>query len=122
MVLIQNNNLIKGEENNTLQDLDFLDLFSLLQQLTDKVTLALDSSFKFNQGQLKFNAMSKEDHTIENHQKSNDFFVNLDLFQKKCQDMMHFARTIKKFIKVQKIEIGNTKEKANFCLSDVDFL
>ena len=72
-----------------------------------KLALALDTCAQFKDAYFEYKGKSQNAWKIT----SNALFVRLDSFQERCQDIMQLTSTIQQFIKLDKIEIGNTKGK-----------
>ena len=72
-----------------------------------KLSVALDTCAQFKDAYFEYKSRSKNAWKIT----SNALFVRLDSFQERCQDIMQLTSTIQQFIKLDKIEIGNTKGK-----------
>lgn len=72
-----------------------------------KLSLCLDVCSKFKDAYFDYKGKSKNQWKIS----TNALFVRLDAFAERCQDIMHLTGAISQFIKLQKIEIGNTKGK-----------
>ena len=45
--------------------------------------------------------------------KNDALFVRLDSFRDRCRDALDFTRTVIQFSKLERVEIGGTKGKAN---------
>ena len=45
--------------------------------------------------------------------KNDALFVRLDSFMDRCRDALDFTRTVIQFSKLERVEIGGTKGKAN---------
>ena len=71
------------------------------------MSLALDVCSKFKDAYFDYKGKSKNQWKIS----TNALFVRLDAFAERCQDIMHLTGAITQFVKLQKIEIGNTKGK-----------
>ena len=75
------------------------------QEAHKKLVLALDVCSSFKDSYFDYKGKSKNAWKIS----SNALFVRLDSFSERCQNIMQLTGTIQQFIKLQKIEIGNTK-------------
>jgi dynein heavy chain, axonemal len=77
------------------------------KEALSKLSLCIDVCYKFKDAYFEYKAESKNQWKIT----TNALFIRLDSFLERCQDIVHFVKTIQQFKLIQKIEIGNTKGK-----------
>ena len=73
-----------------------------------KLTMCMEFCAKFKEVYYDHKAQAKNSWKIT----PSALFVRLDAFIERCQDIMQLTQTIQQFMKLKKIEIGNTKGKA----------